>query len=157
MTKKGISPLIATVLIIGLTVSLATTVIIWGKGVYEERKVKEGAIADIKFDCSTGIDFEILDVYYESNVLIAQIENLGDQDIDGFRVRILGNLGKYDVNQSEQLLETNRVMNIEIGFDLATVGLPVEAEYYPMFDVGKDTFVVCEKSSIVANVVPKST
>lgn len=49
--KKGISPLIATVLLIGFTVALTSIVMMWGKGFVTEKTTKEGALAEARMDC----------------------------------------------------------------------------------------------------------
>lgn len=59
MKKKGISPLIATVLILGFTVALAAIIMTWGtsftKGI--QKGTEEEATAQIK--CSTDVDIKI--------------------------------------------------------------------------------------------------
>ena len=46
MKKKGISPLIATILLIGLVVSLVVLTTLWGKQYILEKTNKEGKISE---------------------------------------------------------------------------------------------------------------
>ena len=58
MNKRGISPLIATVLIIGFTVALAAIIITWGTRFVTTTQESVGKQADVSVACS-GIDFDI--------------------------------------------------------------------------------------------------
>jgi len=94
MSKKGISPLIASILLIGFTVALAAIVITWGSGFVqsitsstEERTTK--AIA-----CTSDLNFEILKVTCNTNpgdpnagVSQVLIDNKGSVDIKGLALR----------------------------------------------------------------------
>ncbi|MBS3107877.1 hypothetical protein J4468_03070 [Candidatus Woesearchaeota archaeon] len=155
MKKKGISPLIATVLLIGLTVALSTSVIMWGRGIYEERKVKQGTLSELQFDCSIDISFEIQSSEFSANNLYARIENTGKKDIDGFRVRILGSNEKYDVNETRIQIPKSTLSDVVIGYDRPLIGNPVEATFVPMFRVGIDQYVMCEDKGMTVNISPK--
>src|SRR3989344_1221070 len=56
--KRGISPLIATVLIIGFTVALAAVIITWGTGFVQKTQEDVGKQADLSVACST-LNFDI--------------------------------------------------------------------------------------------------
>jgi len=62
MNKKGISPLIATVLIIGFTVALAAIIITWGSG-FVNKLISDDALGNSDIDC-LGIELEITDAVF---------------------------------------------------------------------------------------------
>lgn len=83
--KKGISPLIATVLLIGFVVAIAAIVMLWGKGFIEERTAKEGALSKAKLDC-TNINIKFIKI--DGGYVI--IENRGNVEVNAFKVRYYG-------------------------------------------------------------------
>ena len=86
--KEGISPLIATVLIVGFTVALAVIIFNW-LGVFS-RDLQEGTTsgADAQLACTQNIDLDIRDANCVSGPLTITIANNANQDIEGFKVRV---------------------------------------------------------------------
>ncbi len=92
--KRGISPLLATVLLIGFTVALVGLLILWGRSYVEERAEKEGALAEAKTEC-LNIKFSVVDTdasAYPSAITVT-LKNEGNKKIDGFIFRIEGDAG----------------------------------------------------------------
>ena len=56
--KKGISPLIATVLIIGFTIVLAAMVITWGTKLFKTTTEQTGQTSELNLLCTTGFNVE---------------------------------------------------------------------------------------------------
>lgn len=81
MRKRGISPLIATVLLIGFIVALVAVVMLWGKGFIQEKAEKEGKLAQAQLSCNN-VDIDIK--LSGGNLLVV---NKGSQVINGFIVR----------------------------------------------------------------------
>ena len=84
--KQGISPLIASVLVIGMVVVTASIVFFWGKGFTEEIIEKEGAIAEQRLNCATDVKINVLQ---ESDGMLT-IENAGSGRIDAFSLVVDG-------------------------------------------------------------------
>ena len=80
--KKGISPLMATLLLIGFAVALGAIVMNWGRGI-EETSLQLG-------ECR---DFNVLelDVFGQPKVCFNQISKLGDNTVSQ-------NIGKINVD-----------------------------------------------------------
>lgn len=78
--KRGVSPLIASVLVIGMVVVVASIVFFWGKGFTEEIIEKEGTLDQKRLNCVTDVKINVLDG--SSNEVT--IENLGSARIDAF-------------------------------------------------------------------------
>ncbi len=77
--KRGISPLIATVLLIGFTVALIILLIIWGKNYIEERTQKDAELSAELLKCSN-LEFEVVNVMNDA----ISVRNTGSVDIKGF-------------------------------------------------------------------------
>jgi len=89
MRKKAISPLIATVLLIGFTIVLAALIIQWGGGLFRQTTEETGVTAKAQMLCSTGIKFEITSATATVTGAEAKIKitNNADQPIAGIFVR----------------------------------------------------------------------
>lgn len=93
MNKKGVSPLIATVLIIGFTIALAAVVMTWGGGFVRSTTESTEASADLTLKCSTQVVFDVKNaVDNGDNTGIVTIENKGDLEITSLMLRT------YDVD-----------------------------------------------------------
>ncbi|MFH1637610.1 MAG: archaellin/type IV pilin N-terminal domain-containing protein [Candidatus Woesearchaeota archaeon] len=96
--KKGISPLLATVLLIGFTVALVGLLILWGRSYVEERAHKEGELAEKRAMC-TNLKYSVIDSVAavdaegKPNSVTITIKNEGNTKIDGFMFRIEGDKG----------------------------------------------------------------
>ena len=90
MSKKGISPLIASILLIGFTVALAAIVITWGSGFVQSITSSTEERTTKSLLCTSDLNFEVLDVRCPNSIVI---ENKGDVDIEGFRLRYFNAIG----------------------------------------------------------------
>ncbi|MEK6861821.1 MAG: archaellin/type IV pilin N-terminal domain-containing protein [Nanoarchaeota archaeon] len=88
--KKGISPLIASVLLIGFTVALAAIVITWGGGFVERITVGTEERTTKSLLCTSDLKFDVINVRCPNSIVI---ENKGDVDIEGFRLRYFNSAG----------------------------------------------------------------
>jgi len=102
--KKGISPLIATVLVIGFTIVLAALVMQWGTQLFQKTQEDTGKASDINLICSTKlINLDLVSAVKDAIVptmITLTIDNKNDQEVVGLIVRA------YDAN--------NGVLGIEI-------------------------------------------
>ena len=85
MEKKGISPLIATVLIIGFIIVLAALVFLWGTDLFKKVQEQTSTESETKLSCS-GL---LLDVKakYENSATNVKIENKNDKELNGYYIR----------------------------------------------------------------------
>ncbi len=84
-TKKGISPLIATVLLIGFTVALAAVLMTWGLDYVKKSTEQVGGKTEEYLKCSD-LAFEITNVDCQNNEVIVQ--NNANIDIAGMTLRV---------------------------------------------------------------------
>ena len=108
LTKRGISPLIATVLLIGFVVMAGGVVIFWSRGFIKEKAAKEGALAQKQLECEN-IIIEIKSVSRATRSIV--LENKGNKDIDGFILRTVeGGGGAEKIYQRVKALEQDTVV-----------------------------------------------
>jgi len=97
--KKGISPLVAEVLLIGFTVAVASIVILWATNFTRTSTKTISSQAEIQFACRHGgIDFYRTVTYnLTSQVLFGYLRNTGNVPLGNISFRILYNNGTTDV------------------------------------------------------------
>jgi len=88
MKKKGISPLIATVLIIGFTVALAAIIITWSTGFTKKMQTSTEETANVQVICATDVIFDIKSVCKTADGdFKVLIQNDGKEPITGWKLR----------------------------------------------------------------------
>lgn len=85
-TRQGVSPVIATALLIGIVVTLAGIVFIWAQGFVQEGLQKRGEPIERSCDATS---FEA-DVFKEGSTYILEINNRAELPLYGFVVKELG-------------------------------------------------------------------
>lgn len=143
--KRGVSPLIATILLVGFTVSIVTLTILWSSGYIQERAQKEDKLADAKLNCEN-LKFTVSEAYQSGSELFMTLENQATFDIDAFILRIYGDTGEVeavDLRQSLGSLETKKVNLGSVDFDVGVVETITTVDIIPQLRAGKGTYVPC--------------
>ncbi len=106
MNKRGISPLIATVLLIGFTVALAAMVMTWGSGFIKKTTESTEAGAQTALKCASELAFEISGVSCNADKSIAsvKVDNRGSLDIKALKFRLVSD-AQTVVDDKVELLE----------------------------------------------------
>ena len=99
MSKRGISPLIATVLLVGFTVALAAVVITWGGRFIQQTQDDVDRSTKLGLSCSK-LNFEIVSVACASLQMTVTINSNTDQIIDNVILRLTKNDGSVAVTQN---------------------------------------------------------
>jgi flagellin-like protein len=141
--KRGISPLIATVLLIGFTVALLVVVMLWGRGYIEEVKQKEGTISEQKLNCATDIGIDITSINVAGSNLEIAIENKKEK-IDAFTFRCVEN-------------ENIKVVNLDQGLDAYSTNkflilcssTTKQVDIIPRLIVGKGVYEPCSAQHVI--------
>lgn len=100
MDKRGISPLIATVLIIGFTIVLAAVIFVWGNDFIKGSLQKVDA-SEEKLSTCAATTIKLTNINQTApNKLKFTLENTGDSDIESIIIRIIGDKGTASVTNS---------------------------------------------------------
>ena len=88
--KRGISPLIASVLLIGFVIAVAAMLFIWWGDFVKQKAIKEGLQNDAQRDCMSYVDIDVksAEISTDGVELIFVINNKGSKSLTGFRFRI---------------------------------------------------------------------
>jgi flagellin-like protein len=111
--KRGISPVVASVLLIFLVIILAAIVFLWARGFLDEQLEKGGE--SVENQCRSVVLDARLSANYEG-MLKAEIEfsNDGDVDVYGASIKEIGGDGNDDVEFYLLNLGKNSAMRLEI-------------------------------------------
>ncbi|MBI2110144.1 hypothetical protein HYT58_03170 [Candidatus Woesearchaeota archaeon] len=101
MKKRGISPLIATVLLIGFTVALAVLVINWGVEYTKKTTEQTGKTTTAALKCATELNFDLVKFDCASGSIT--VDNKGAIDIKSIIFRVYkGNSVTPDLDAGKQ-------------------------------------------------------
>lgn len=138
--KRGISPLIASVLVIGMVVVTASIVFFWGRGFTEEVIQKQGAISEKRLSCSTDIKINVLN----NNGNQLSIENLGTGRIDAFSLVLDG-----QTTEDQAIIEPGNIGNVNLPY---TASPGQKIEIIPKIRIGAGIFQPCSNQKITYRV-----
>ncbi|MBI2664361.1 hypothetical protein HYX10_03395 [Candidatus Woesearchaeota archaeon] len=96
LDKRGISPLIATILLIAFAVALGAVIINWGRGVVEERNAQHEQ--ELRTNCATFIRLQASSINGDSQICA------GGSGSSGYVEFSLDNKGNKKVNELSLLL-----------------------------------------------------
>ncbi len=137
--KRGISPLIATVLLIGFTIAVILLVMLWGKNYIEELAAKKGALAEKQQECQN-VEIGVRSASMEAGQnMVAIIENKKDKAVDKFIFK-----GLTDDN-SEIVESFDKLGGLEIKEYQARFGMNGinKVSIIPSLKAGKNKYVAC--------------
>ncbi|QQG38925.1 MAG: hypothetical protein HYS32_00460 [Candidatus Woesearchaeota archaeon] len=143
--KKGISPLVATVLLIGFTIALGVVIWAWLSGFAEERAGKVGEIAEAELTCGTSSSFKVEQACVAGKNIKLTIENKANNELKGFVMRIQAeNEDNADVVEVDQKIGALEVGIIDIQTD--TVEGPETVIIVPKIGVGNKV-TICQEEA----------
>jgi len=145
-TKRGISPLIATVLLIGFVVAAAGVVMLWTRGFVEELQEKRGAEGTARLDCASDVEIGLRDVFVLAGQLKAVIENKRGR-VDGFIFVVRGDTDSSSVESSIGI-EPGGIVNIDVNYDNIKVVSPEKVDVIPRLKLGKGVYQPCPDQKI---------
>lgn len=141
--KRGISPLVATVLLVGFTLALAIVIWMWAGGFLEERAQKAGKVANVEISCATEVGFSVVEACKEGDLLKLTIENRKNLPLNGFIVRI------EDGDDFEVKSIVQEIGKLEVGALTTEINLnPQSLLLVPQILIGTGEEASCPKSSI---------
>ena len=115
LNKKGISPLIATILLVALVIAIALIVWFWYANFLQQEIEKTGKEALAEGECVLDVAFKIDSASCFGNDILLNIRNEGTVDIQDFRVRIYGSSSTEMILIGERLPKTHsRQTSVEI-------------------------------------------
>ena len=148
--KKGVSPLIATILLIAFAVALGAVVMSWGKSV--DFSV-EGQASEKCARVGLGVEKinDIPQIFYggtENNGFIKfTIENNGNEDIEGVIVWVIGEKNTNIIELEKSSIKVGYPLIKEIKHDFSKYGEIKKLKFIPKIKVN-DLIVTCAKNAL---------
>lgn len=134
--KKGVSPLIASVLLIGFTIAMAALLTYWYTGNVRENIEKTGAVNAITLGCVNDVDFNVEEacVGVDSNG-VSEIRITGknnkDKILNGIKVRIIGNGNQFDIKSLNEYFNGQETKIAKVKYDTTKV-TPIKIQVMPV-------------------------
>jgi flagellin-like protein len=133
--KKGVSPLIASVLLVGIIIVIAFLVS-WWYGEYVASNLEKSEISADQA-CLQDVSFSISDVNCLTNssatnkIVYFELENNGELDLSAFKASIDGNIAS-DVRSISQEVRQGVTSKLSFEYDMGTVGPNLEIDIIPL-------------------------
>jgi len=156
--KKGVSPLIATVLLIAFAVALGAVIMNWGRGFVQDRTAEVEKTTEIETSCALDVQLHISEIGGTPEICFGgsdtagylefTLENDGRKDIKELGIVIGGQTGIYQnssLNSSEIIAGGAIFKNIS--YDFSQYGPMKYVRFIPKIDIGGVT-TVCSGSSL---------
>lgn len=149
MQKKGISPQIATVLLVAFVIALVVMVFLWGKNYIQEKVEKEGKLAEKQLECEN-LRFEVVNAYQQGNNMVITLKNEIEREISKFTFRIIGD--KIEVVESYDKLDNLTIKQYILEFQEDIVVAPKSVGIIPWLKIVHGYYVPCSKKSIEVRI-----
>ena len=146
MKKRGISPLIATVLLIGFTIVLAAAIFQWGGSLVEKLKAQSEEKALTKITCVSDVNIDIKQACNLISSALITIDNKGNINVKGLTVRLIGD--KTYVQKVDEEIDSFGAKKISVKMPYGITNLK-QVEVFPRILVdGKEQTCDSEKKDI---------
>ncbi|MFH1377030.1 MAG: archaellin/type IV pilin N-terminal domain-containing protein [Candidatus Woesearchaeota archaeon] len=136
MKKRGISPLIATVLLVGIAVVLATVLMIFLRGVTDDQTTRSEDKLFLGQVCLENVDIEYDSFCFwedaTDNYINITIKNKEEIPIEEFGFKVIGNEIKVTNRQDQLDQYTTRTYNMSV--DLSDISDPENTPLEPRDD-----------------------
>ena len=150
--KKGLSPLVATLLLIGFSIALGTIVMSWGQGFIEEKAEFVVGVEAALLECSR-VAIKVIEVGGAPEICIdngnikAFIEN-GPVTIDNIQARIVGTSG---IITNEAILSERLVKNQAVETTFPANGVK-QVKLTPYILINRDKQYCSEQAITYENI-----
>lgn len=157
LNKKGVSPIIATVLLIAFAVALGAVVMNWGKGFVESTAKNTEEKSNLELACQQELQLSVKKIAgtpkvcyknQSSPYIKVMLENSGTQNITGLQFVIIDSNDATEINKTTISIGPGSVTSYNtIGHNLT--GDIVQIEVIPMIlPRGATTSQLCSKNAL---------
>ena len=157
MSKKGISPLVATVLLVAFSVALGALVMSWGQEYIEEKAEFVQGMQEVKSGCDVA-NLNIIKIggipqvcLKGDNKIQVWFDNGPDMDIYNIHARVAGTDG---VSVQEEILKAPllRENAVKAEFFFEPVGTLLQVKFTPKIFVIDKVYFCSQKAIAVENI-----
>ncbi len=154
--KRGISPLLATLLLIALSIGMGVAVMSWGEDYIEEKAEFVQGVQETLTSCDHA-SFSIIlvsgvqQLCQEKNTIKGLIDNGPDADIADFHVRVAGETGVF-VQESTLRQPLPRGSATPIAFSIGDIGTIKQIKFTPKIVVSGTPVLCSKQASMIENI-----
>lgn len=157
--RKGVSPLIATVLLIAFAVALGAVVMNWGRSYVEDTAAFARSKSDTEVKCSTDATLEFLKVHDQDSVCLVNsttpkyfnftVENTGTATLYGMVMDVIGDadVNETQINFTSGLGRASLFHMSQLNYS-DDVGTAQQLKITPMIQVS-GTLVACPSAPLI--------
>lgn len=165
LSKRAVSPLIATVLLIAFSVALGAVVMNWGRSFVTERTEKVDTDTDVQLQCTTDIILQFVEIANSkqvcqmstSNTTRVLVQNIGSSDASGLVMRVIDDSSNIMVYQYNTTLGSGEAVKLEVNWDTegySGIGTISYVAVAPMISYpGTGELKVCSNNNIEVSQV----
>lgn len=158
MDKRGISPLMATILLIVLSVGMGVAVMSWGEEYIEAKAEFVQGVQEAAVGCDL-VSFSIIKINNVPQICVDKttikglIDNGADADIVDFHARVVGSKGIF---VQESILDQTlpRASATPVAFSFGDLGPVRQVKFTPKILVGGEPVLCPRQAVVVDNVRP---
>jgi len=143
--SRGISPLIATVLLIAFAVSIGTMIMSWGKDVASVGDCSETRLEVQVISCKPLFCYDTL-----NNKINVMVKNVGSTNIDRLKMRVVApDFSAEDKDVDDSFIKAGDIMTKNIDY---TKSGKFRVELIPIITVGGKEAVCSDKSVYIDDI-----
>ncbi|MBI3035708.1 hypothetical protein HYY71_05290 [Candidatus Woesearchaeota archaeon] len=153
-TKKGVSPLIATVLLIAFAVALGSVVMNWGLNLNLGKSIDMCRNVEIKIRSVDASD-ACFGGFGQNGYINFIIDNTGTIDVSGLAIWIVGDKGTRLFDLDNVLLKKGSLYDKkdkEVSYDFSKFGNIKQVQFIPKVKSGQAT-EICPKNAVKAESI----
>ena len=152
MEKRGISTLLATVLLIGFVIVIAIIALLWGRGIVKEEIEKTTPFVKGRLICQTNIDIDIKEAKCVpgQDTLNIRIANKKNIYINGFTFKVIGKDGTYTTSEYVPLNPYGEDI-IAPKYEPSKTGIVDSVEIMPILLV-ENSMVTCSENPVTTKL-----
>ena len=151
-SRKAVSPLVATVLLIAFAVALGAVVMNWGKQQVETHVEELEACRDVSMRWYLLNEKE--QICYTDSKLVFTVENGVTTNVNDLKLIVVGLSEIYVKDRTRLGLKKGDIRTAELDYELAKYGEPQEIRLIPVIDVDEES-VVCSANSALKKQMPE--
>lgn len=178
-TRKAVSPLIATVLLIAFAVALGAVVMNWGRGYVEDTANMARERSDSEVTCTAEVELSVVEIdsvpqiCYNNNqtpnTLEFVVENKKEKEVYSFEARLIGTSSRVPLTVSsfssvsatrapttDLTLASNEAGYYLFNYSDSTYGTPDQVKITPIIKVGANTVTCSSNAETVTDIKPCS-
>lgn len=164
-SKKAVSPLIATVLLIAFAVALGAVVMNWGSDYVKSQTSQTSQKSDVKIKCAQDVSLKIAEIdgtpklCYNNETGYERIDflinNEGNVALQNIKVTVISNVSTPVSELINKSFDVADVRFLNVTYNSETYGYPVKIMFTPQIKVdGLATAQWCPNNALTMNEIP---